>query len=46
MPVLVLVPFCEVQPHASPHERRGDEKIDREVIAQNKYGNECSNERS
>lgn len=44
--VLVLVPFSEVQPHADPHQRRGDEKIDREVIAQNKNGNECSNERS
>ena len=33
--VFVLVPFSEVQPHASPHQRRGDEKIDRELIAQN-----------
>ena len=33
--VLVLVPLCEVQPHPNSHQRRGDEKIDREVIAQN-----------
>jgi hypothetical protein len=33
--VLVLVPFREVQPHPNSHQRRGDEKIDREVIAQN-----------
>ncbi len=33
--VFVLVSFCEVQPHPNSHQRRGDEKIDREVIAQN-----------
>ncbi len=33
--VFVLVPFGEIQPHPNSHERRGDQKMDREVIAQN-----------
>ena len=44
--MIVLMPFRQMQPKADTHEDTGNDKLQRQRLAQQHNGDQCSNERS